>query len=71
MEENLLSLVLQELPGIVAGVISLFKNQNPDSPEPTEAELLAALKQAVDSSIAKDDQWLADHPAKPEVDPTE
>lgn len=50
------------VPEIVALVRSFHTAANPNAPTPTDAEVLEGLRQAVSSSIAKDDAWLAAHP---------
>lgn len=61
----LILLAIQETPNIIEGLRALFARQNPNAPPVTDEEALQALHAAVQSSIAKDDQWLAAHPAKP------
>jgi hypothetical protein len=64
MGEQLVALVIQELPNIVTFVKSLAQKVPSDSPV-TDADVIAALQQAISSSLAKDDQWLASHPEGP------
>jgi len=59
----LIALALQETPAILATLKALFATQNPDAPVPTDAEVIAAYQTAFVSSLAKDDAWLAAHPA--------
>ncbi len=63
----LLALALQETPTIVNALIEKFTKANPDAPVPTSEEVIAAYQSAFQSSLAKDDAWLAAHP--PENDP--
>lgn len=58
----LVPLIIQELPGTLQAIKDLFGKQNPDSPSPTDEEIMAAFEQAFASSRAKDDAWLAAHP---------
>ena len=58
----LVPLVIQELPSIIAFVKELHRTAHPDDPPITDDEVIAALTAAIASSIAKDDQWLAQHP---------
>ncbi len=61
----LLALLIQELPGILGFIKGLHHEQAPTEPQPTDAEVLAALHAAVQSSLATDAQWLAAHPPTP------
>ena len=58
----LLALAIQELPNIISLIKSWHQSANPGAPEPTDDEVIAALHAAVQSSIAKDDLWIAQHP---------
>jgi hypothetical protein len=58
----LIGLITQEAPTIVAGVKSLFANQNPSAPVPTDAQVMAAFAAAFTASLAVDQNWLAAHP---------
>ncbi len=62
---GILGLVLQQLPTLVDLIKSRHAAVNPSAAPLTDAEVLAALQQAIASSIAKDDQWLAAHGKKP------
>lgn len=50
------------LPSVVALIKALFIKQNPNTPPPTDAEILLAFSTACTKSIAMDDMWLATHP---------
>lgn len=54
---------------ILPEVLALFRSRHaaadPNAPTPTDAEVLAGLKAAVEQSIATDNDWLARHPAQP------
>lgn len=56
-------LAIQEIPNVVDYLKSLFAKQNPTLPEPTSDEVIAAYQTGFASSVAKDDAWLAAHPA--------
>jgi hypothetical protein len=58
----LIGLITQETPTIIAGVKSLFANQNPTAPVPTDAQVIAAFAAAYTASLAIDQNWLASHP---------
>ena len=62
-EQQLITLAIQELPAVISLFQSLFAKQNPTSAVPTSAEVIAAYQSAYLSSVAKDDLWLAQHPA--------
>ena len=63
VEQALINLAIQELPAVIDLFKSLFTKQNPGLPVPTSAEVIAAYQIAYTSSVAKDEQWLAQHPA--------
>jgi hypothetical protein len=60
---SLIALLIQQLPGILQAVKDTFGQANPGIPPPTDEEILAAFEAAFQSSRAKDDAWLAAHPA--------
>jgi hypothetical protein len=62
MNPALVQLILAELPAAIALFKDLFAKQNPGAPTPTDTEVAAALHEAVLTTLAKDDQWLKDHP---------
>jgi hypothetical protein len=62
MNPNLLNVAISNIPTLVALLHESFRKAQPNDPQPTDAEMLDALASAVASSIAKDDQWLANHP---------
>ena len=64
MDPALIALVIKELPDGIALIKSLFVKANPDAPVPTDAEVIAAYQSALASSLAKDADWLAQHPAE-------
>lgn len=66
MNQQLLVLAIQQTPVVVGLLQALFKRHNVDEPVPTEAEVIAAFQSALQSSLAKDEAWLAAHPEPPE-----
>ncbi len=58
----LLLVVIQNLPGIIAFAKAQFVDANPNAPEPSDAEVIAAYEKALASSLAKDSLWLKAHP---------
>lgn len=60
---QLVTLAMEEAPEVIAFLKDAFAKKNPDAPLPTDEEVIAAYQQAFASSIAKDDDWLAAHPA--------
>lgn len=62
MNPQLLALAIQETPTIIAAFKTLFVKQNPNLPEPTDDDIIAAYQSALLSSLAKDAAWLAAHP---------
>lgn len=63
--DTLLLFAIQNLPGIIKGFRDLLAD-DPNAPNPTDKEVLEALKVACESSILKDDFWLAAHPQSEE-----
>lgn len=60
---GLFTTIVTQLPGIIT---ALKQNATvPGQPPPTEAQVIAALRQACDDTLAKDDAILASHPAEP------
>ena len=57
----ILELVIKEIPNIVDLIKEKHVMENPNLPPLTDLESLMILKQAIDSSIAKDDSWLSVH----------
>ncbi len=58
----LVTIAIQELPGVIALLKGLFASSNPNDPQPTDAEVIAAYQAACESSLAKDADWLKQHP---------
>lgn len=62
MNEALVQLAMTEAPSIIAALKAAFKKQNPNAPQPTDADAHVAYLQALSSSLAKDARWLAANP---------
>lgn len=60
---QLITIAIQETPGIIALIRDAHMRNNPDSPVPTDAEVIAAYETAFRSSLEKDARWLEDHGA--------
>ena len=60
----LLQLAIQELPTFIQMIKDHRATENPELPPLTDDEALGILKQAIDSSEAKDDLWLSVHPVE-------
>lgn len=58
----LAALAIEITPAIIDLLKGAFKKSNPGSPIPTDEEVIAAYKTAFESSLLKDDVWLAAHP---------
>ncbi len=64
MSEALVNFAIQEAPTVIEAFKSAFIKANPDQPVPTSEEVIASYQAAFESSIAKDERWLAAHPEK-------
>ncbi len=62
--DALIALAIQETPAIIDLLKHAFIKANPDAPMPTSEDVIASYQAAFESSIAKDDRWLAAHPEK-------
>lgn len=61
----ILELALKDLlPAAIAAIQAKHAEVNPELPPLSDAEALGILRQALDSTEAKDDLWMAAHPAK-------
>lgn len=58
----LVQLAIAEVPEVIAYLRALFHKRHPGQPDPTDAEVIAAFNAAFASSLARDDQWRAQHP---------
>lgn len=59
---GILNTVVSALPSIVALVRENHAKVNPEAPPLTDADVFAALSEAVTNSVAVDEQWKAAHP---------
>jgi hypothetical protein len=62
VNEQLINVIIGEIPNAIALIRELFVKKNPDAPVPTDEEVAAAYQEALTSSLARDDRWLAAHP---------
>ena len=62
MNPALIALAIQEAPQAIQLLKDLFKHNNPNEPEPTDEQIMAAWHTAFASSLAKDEAWIAAHP---------
>lgn len=62
---SIINTAITNLPGIIA-LLRANHQQPPGAPPLTDEEVTRALLMACDSSLAKDEQWLARH--SPEQD---
>jgi hypothetical protein len=62
---NVLQLVLGELPSIIDMIKAHHAEVNPTLSPLSDADALAILMQAINSSLMKDAMWLAAHPEHP------
>lgn len=58
----LAALAIEITPAIIDLLKGAFKKSNPNDVQPTNEEVIAAYKTAFESSLLKDDTWLASHP---------
>ena len=62
MNPAIVTILIQQMPTILAFGRGLFVSQNPGAPQPTDEEVIAAYQEALASSLAKDAAWLDAHP---------
>jgi len=58
----LIGLAMTELPTIITALKDAFKKSNPNDPQPTDAQVIAAMLSAAATTIAIDENWKASHP---------
>lgn len=68
---SIVNTAIGALPGIIGLIRADHAAKNPGAPPLTDEQVLEGLSSAVASSVAKDEQWLAQHPPKdaPSVGP--
>ncbi len=64
----LVNVAISQLPAILDWIRSMHRSAS--GTDPTDAEVFAALQQAIESYIAKDDLWLEAHPEPTPKPPT-
>jgi len=62
MGAALVAIAIQEAPAVIQLLREAFIKKNPNLPSPTSEEVIAAYRQAFNSSLSKDAAWLAAHP---------
>lgn len=65
MKDQLIALAIKEAPAAIELIRQAFITANPGVPPPTSEEIIAAYQVALDSTLAKDDAYLAIHPDPP------
>lgn len=65
MNPALLRLAMTEVPRALDFLRETFMAANPGEPQPTDAQVIAAYREALASSLTKDAAWLAAHPEAP------
>jgi len=58
----LVAVLIQQMPQLIAFAREAFANANPDEPSPTDEAIIAAYQSALASSLARDADWLEQHP---------
>jgi len=61
MTPALIAVAIQEIPNLIDLLKTAFKKRNPDAPQPTSEEVLAALETAYLVSKDIDLRWLSEH----------
>lgn len=61
-QEQLIALAIQEAPNAIALLQAAFTKANPGVPPPTDEDVARAWLSAYQSSLDKDNAWLAAHP---------
>ena len=60
--ETLAPLIAQSLPEIVAAIKGIVAQKQPDTPDVSDAAIIAAFHAAVAADVAADSAWLKAHP---------
>jgi hypothetical protein len=64
---SIVTTAIGALPSILAIIRASHANANPQAPPLTDADVFAALQQAVEHVIAKGEAWKAAHPSEPDA----
>lgn len=62
VNEQLVAFAIAEVPALLLRIKDLFHKSNPDAPQVSDEEVIAAYQGAFQASVDKDDRWLAAHP---------
>jgi len=69
--ESIINAALNSLPAILALIQGSHAEANPGAPVPTDAEVIAALHEAVASVVGKGETWKAAHPVAETIGPND
>lgn len=64
MLDQLIALAIRQAPDLIQRLREQFAAAHPGDHEPTDADIIEAYQGAFASSLAKDDRYLAVHPAE-------
>ncbi len=53
---------IELIPEVFSLIRESFRRSHPNDPQPSDADVAAGLRSAIDSSEAKDEAWLRAHP---------
>lgn len=62
MDEQLILVLLQQMPALIGLGRELFHKANPSAPPVTDEDVLKGLQIASTSTLLRDSIWLSQHP---------